>query len=422
MNWVRGTSYSAPLALMLGALLGTSAYAQVAKAPGIKIGEGRLHPFIELDGRYDSVAGYFQLDENSSVITASPEVILHGRGGLRFELDTPSTLVKFNGSGEGLWYTGLLTKGLSTSLSRAQANVALDTRFNRDGAVEVQLGDSMTRSDRTQNPLSGIGLLSLFNNVYLAAPIHPGGRALEVTPRVGWTVEFFEAISPVLPPGCVEGTSTCDPKMVFLMNYNNVAFGLNARWKFLPKTAIVLDANLDWRTYFAGAGSTNPLSTVLRVQGGLAGLISPRISVTLLAGYSGDLANNLIHTVIGTAEFAYTVSELTRLVIGYMRNAVPVPSAGTMLDDKAYLRGGIGFAGGRLVFNAMVAADYLTFFSPTRRNDFVVSGTVGPTFSVNSIFDIGAAYTLSYRTSSVAALSTVNFLRHEALLRLTFHY
>ena len=91
MNWLRGTGFRALRALLLGVLFSAPAFAQVAKAPGFKIGEGRLHPFLELDGRFDSLVGRFTLGVDS------PEIIFHFRPGLKFDLDTPSTFVNFNG-------------------------------------------------------------------------------------------------------------------------------------------------------------------------------------------------------------------------------------------------------------------------------------------------------------------------------------
>ena len=103
MNGLRGTGYRALTALMLGVLVSTPAFAQVAKAPGFKVGEGHFHPFLEIDGRFDSLVGRFTPGIDS------PEIVLHFRGGAKFDLDTPSTFVNFSGAAEYLWYTGLLT-------------------------------------------------------------------------------------------------------------------------------------------------------------------------------------------------------------------------------------------------------------------------------------------------------------------------
>lgn len=413
MNRVRG---SGRLVVLLALVAASAGFAQVPKAPGLKIGEGRLHPFLELDGRFDSFIGVFTPDG-----AKASELILHARPGLRFDLQTPSTFINFAGSAEYLWYTGLLYPG-SNVLSRFHANVALDTKFNVDGPVEVQLGDNLVRSDRSQTPTASVGVLSLFNNLYLAAPIHPGGRALEITPRVAWSVEFFDPLLPGFLPGCAD--PSCNPANVSSMNYNNVNFGLNNRWKFLPKTAVVLDANLDWRTYFNAAA--NVPATLLRVQAGLAGLISPRIAVTLLAGYGGNLAPTVattvaLHTFIATAEVSYTVSEQSRVALGYVRTTSAVPVYGTSINDRGYLRGGVGFLSNRLMLNGQVSADSFIYMLAAARNDVFLSASLMPSFVVASWFDVSASYTFGLRVSSVSGPGS-NFNRHEAMLRLAFHY
>ncbi len=426
MTRLRGTGRT--LALLLCGLLAPVVSAQeVAKSPGFKIGDGELHPYLQLDARFDSLVGYFTLDSANNLLP-SGELILHARPGVKFDLDTPSTYVGFNGNAEYLWFTGLISPG-SVALSRLHASVGLDTKFNRDGAVEFQFGDQLTRSDRTQNPALGIGAISLFNNVYLAAPIHPGGRALEVTPKVAWSVEFFDRLVNGIANFCPASNPLCDPAQ---SNYSNLNFGANTRWKFLPKTAIIVDVNADWRYYF-----NNPLAAkvMFRSMAGIAGLISPRISVTLLAGYAGDFTNGSIHTFIANAELAYTVTDSTRVAVGYARNALPVPIIGALINDRGYLRGGVGFLSNRLTINGQFSVDYLTFLgtpvnamapvpNPTR-NDFLISLNVTPTFVITSWFDISASYTLSYRTTQsplAPPLPGLEYLRHEAMLRLDFHY
>jgi hypothetical protein len=424
MNRERGVRRLAWFVALLGVFAGASSWAQVPRSPGIKVGDGRLHPFLELDGRYDSLVGFFNINQATGQPVPSGEIVLHARPGLRFELLTPSTAINFNGAGEYLWFTGLLSPG-STGLSRFQANVGLDTRFNTDGAVEVQLGDNLVRSDRTQNPVVGVGVMSLFNNLYLAVPIRPGGRALEVTPRVAWGVEFFDPLLTGLVQGCADPNDiSCNPLLVSQMNYSNLTFGLNGRWKFLPKTAIVLDANFDWRTYFSSSPANRPAG-LLRVQAGLMGLISPRIAVTLLAGYGGDLLALQgpvpVHTFIANAELSYTVTEQTRVAVGYARNVMPVPVLGAAINDRGYVRGGLSFLSGRLTLNGQFALDHFLYMATAARNDFFVSLMAGPSFIVTSWFDVSASYTLGFRTSSTVS-PTLNFARHEAMLRLRFQY
>jgi hypothetical protein len=404
-------------AVVLG--LASAAWGQsaVPQAPGIKIGEGRLHPFFDLDTRYDSLIGFYSGVPGGTPLPTA-DVVVHFRPGLTYAQDTGSTLVNFNGAFEYLYYTGLLFKG-DSALSRPQGQALLNTAFNRDGAVEVQVSDSLIRSDRTQNPAAGVGVISLFNNASLAVPIHPGGRALEITPRVAWQLELFDPL--VLAqslPNCAPTDITCTPSLVGQMNYSNLSFGLANRWKFLPKTALVLNATFDWRTYLANQ-TANPTAMVLNAQTGLVGLVSPHVSITALAGYGGDFAGK-VNTFIANAEVNYLTGNDSRIGAGYLRTLQPVPAYGNFLDDRGYVAGRLGLIGGRLMIVGSVNFDYLTFGSNVR-NDTVLSANLAPYFDVTSWFQVGLGYTGSFRTSSLSAQST-NYVRHEALLRLTVRY
>lgn len=422
MTRQRGTgAVRAPYTRVLSLCLAISALTlpavglgQVAPPPGIKLGEGRLHPFLGVDGRFDSLVGYFGLADGAP--QPSSDLILTFRPGLRFDLSNDSNQVAFDGMAEYLWYTGLMAPS-ATQLSRLQANVGIDARFNRDGAVEVQLSDRVARSEATLNPVAGVGLISLYNTARLAVPIHSGGRAIEVTPSVAFTVEFFDPLLTGFIQGCVETDSTCNPALVSQMNYGNLTAGLAVRWKFLPKTAIALDTSFDQRIYFAGE---NLPGRVLRAQLGLVGLLSPRISVTLLGGYGVNFDADL-HTPIIQAELAYLPSDTAKLAVGYVRTIQPVSVLGSFIDDRGFVTGSLRVAGGRVVLAAQAAIDYFWYFAPSLRNDLTLSGSAGPSFVVASWLDVSASYRLTVRNST-SAVSNINFLRHEAMLSLNFHY
>ena len=164
MALVRGTKTVSRFAGLLTLVLGSAVLAQAqsqtpGSALGLKIGDGRLHPFLDVGATFDSAVGYFNRNSAGTAIL-SPELIFDFRGGARFDLQTNSTAIGFNGALEYLFYSGLLSPS-SRALSRFQANVGLETAFNKDGAVEVGLGDNFLRSDRTQNPVIGVGVLSL---------------------------------------------------------------------------------------------------------------------------------------------------------------------------------------------------------------------------------------------------------------------
>lgn len=423
--------FAAAAAVMLAGaavLIASEGSAQTAagapgSANGIKIGEGRLHPYLTLEGRYDSTAGLFGSVGNT---TTSGDIAISIRPGLRFNLDTQSTSINFDGNGEYLWYTGLITSS-ARALSRFQGGLMLDTAFNRTGAVEVQVGDQLTRSDRTSNAAAGIGLVSLFNSVYLNVPIHPGGGSIEVSPRVRWNVEFFSALLQSLPPGCNANDLTCNPALASNLNYSNIQGGLGAKWKFLPKTAAVLDATFDYRSYFnnqsstPSAGTTNLPSYLLKVQGGLAGLVTSHISVLLLVGGGGDWATGA-KTVIGQAEVGY-IGQYLNVRGGYVRTMQPVPAYGLYVDDRGYIDLSVSLLQQKLRMRLAPSIDYLSYYSAVNRNDLLGGGDASISYAIFSWWSVAVSYTLQFRISNLNAnVPTQNYTRHEPRLTLTFSY
>ena len=414
---------------VVAALLAGFAVAQTAPTTpnGIKIGEGRLHPYLTLEGKYDSTAGLFGAPGTT---TSSGDIAISIRPGLRFGLETPNTLVNFDGFGEYLWYTGLISPN-ARDLSRFQGGLSLDTAFNKAGAIEFQVGDQLTRSDRTNNPAAGIGLVSLYNSAYLAVPIHPGGGAIEVAPRVRWNVEFFSPLLQSVPTGCTPGNILCDPNLAYALNYSNLQGGIGAKWKFLPKTAAVLDATFDYRSYFNNQVSTpsasntaNVPSYLLRVQGGLAGLITSHIQVLLLVGGGGDWVTGG-KTVIGQAEVGYLGNPIT-VRAGYIRTMQPVPVLGVYGDDRGYAEMTAGFLSQRLKLRLFGSVDYLSYYSADNRNDLVGSGEASIGYSIFSWWSVALGYTIQGRqtlsSSSTTGVITQDYIRHEPRLTLTFSY
>lgn len=382
---------------------------------GIKIGEGRLHPYLDIEGRIDSQAivdpagtGYL------------PDFIANFRGGLRFDLTTPSTLINFNGNAGAAWYTGALTGGASTQASHFQTDVGINAAFNRDGALEFQIGDQLYRGPKAQSPDVTVGALSLRNSAYVAAPIHPGGKGIEITPKVNWGVEFFtpQTSCPNTDPNCAQ--------TLLELNSNDLNFGLGAKWRFLPKTALTVDLDFGWRSYWNS--TVHPQATLLRGLAGLTGLITSKLALVLMAGGGGDF-NSGVATFIATGEVAWTPLENLRLRVGYVRTLQPVASTGIYGDDRPYLSANMTFFR-RLGISVSGSFDWLTFYGPPAagalvvvREDYIVSADISPSVIITSWFNIGASYILSVRGNARGAPAAfVPYTRHEGVLRLTFQY
>lgn len=420
---------AAVLALLLpstaSAQLTTSASATAHQGPnGLKVGDGRLHPFVDLEPRLDTAAGFFPVGPGGTTASLSPEVVLHLRPGMKFELPSNAVAIDFNGALEYLYYTGLLTPG-SYVASRLEGAANLNATVNRQGSVELQAGDDFAYSDKTRNLALGVGALSLFNEARAQLDIRPGGGALEITPRGAFGLEQFRPLSLVVPAGCSPGTLTCDPNAVAQMDYTNFRGGLDARWKFLPKTAIVLESNFDARAY------ANPAfdALLLRVVGGLQGLLTTKVAVVAKAGWAYDFATPLVaganaNTFIGHVELSYLMTEATVFKVGYYRTVDPTPVYQTARDDRVYGDARL-LLSGRLTLRAYGAVDFLGFFGGQDRFDTAFTIDPAAEYQVLPWLYGAAGYTLSTRSSSGARRSgaaTDNYFRHEAYLRITAAY
>jgi len=430
------------------AILGAVLVAGVAfgdappKPNGIKIGDGRLHPFLSVRAAYDSAAGFFPAGMVPGSEQIRGDFIITPSAGLAFSLDTPATMVNFRGQGGFVWYTGLVTPG-ATPMSYVNALVGLDTAFNKTGPVEIQIGDTFSRSNTTANVASSIGIISLFNSAYLAVPIHPGGGAISVTPKIRWDVEFF---SPQLPTsrtlaGCPMGNISCNPLLLQEMNYTNLAASLGGKWKFLPKTAVVADVSFDYRSYFntsdparptmagepAQMVNTNLTAYILRGTAGLSGLITSRLSVLALIGGAGDFGLSRAASPLAQAEVAYLGSELTARG-GYLLTMNPVPLYGTFSQHRGYAEFRASFFG-RLSTRLFGALDYIDFpvirdpvAGLVDRNDFFVTVQAEVGVQIISILGVGVSYNLGWRIPGTGAPTGNQYVRHEPALTVTLSY
>ena len=381
---------------------------------GLKVGEGRLHPYFDFETHYDSAAVYFD-SSTGSVLKA--EAIAHFRPGIRLDVPMTTSAISLDANVDYLWYTGLVTPGSST-FSRVQAAADASANFNQGSSVEVDITDHFARSDRTANAGAGVGVLSLLNDARLQLPLRPGGRALEIVPNAGFAFESFKPLSSLLPVNCNPGDINCDPSSVSRANYQNFSGGLDARWRFLPKTAFTFESRIDTRSY--SDSTVNPSSLLLKASTGLAGLISTKLATVLKVGWGQDLQSSGAHTLIALAELNYLLNETSNVRIGYLRDVQLVPLYGTYRDDRGYVDARF-FLHGRLNLHGTVALDRLSFYSASGRQDTTVTVDVGPEYQFTRWLIGAAGYVVGSRTSTFTA-SSYNFTRHEVYVRATFIY
>lgn len=404
--------------LMLAALWPLLAQAQQSPplGNGFKVGDGRLHTSFDLEARYDSAAGYFPPPDNveRTYVTdkLSGEALLHVRPGVWLEVPGSKVAVDFKGDVDYVHYTGLLTRD-STATSHIEGLGDLKLTFSPDSPVSVEVGDHFQRSDRTTSVALGAGVLSLFNELRLGVPLRPGGGAITVTPQIAWGMEFFKPLGGLFPAGCTD--PVCDPKAVNQFQYNNLRASVQGRWAFLPKTAVVVDGDFNYRTYPYGG---TPDALLLHAMGGLAGLLTQKIALTLKAGWGQDFGSTSHGALLAQADVTYMMTQTLTLKGGYVRTLEPVANLQLFRDDRGFLEAQM-LLGGRLTLRGTTSLDFLAF--EEGRRDTVYQLSLGPQYQFQRWLVVGAGYLLGLRSSTTPGAG-INYTRHEGYVRMTVAY
>jgi hypothetical protein len=387
---------------------------------GFKIGPGRLHLFLTEGLTYNSQAVAVPVTTGSNTFELGGAFILHTRPGLNLDVDGGNNSFGLSGYIDYVYYTNWITAGASAA-SRLDAAATLKGEFNRDGAVGFNIADTFSRTANTYTPSVAVGVISLYNQVSLGIPIRPGGRALEFLPHVAYGVELFSQYSGAAPGGCPPGSS-CDPATLQQYNYQDLQGGVDVKLKFLPETAFIFTSNYDARFYSDTA--VNPNASELKVQIGLAGLITTKLSAVLKAGWAQGFGTGSISTVIGQAEVTWLATELANLSVGFLRDVYPVSGYGSYIDDRPYLNGKI-FLGGRLQLSLTAAYDFFDFASsplnPTGRNDTQLSFNAVATYQALRWLIFGGGLLFTYHTSSLD-VNSANYTQWQPYIEVTFTY
>jgi hypothetical protein len=289
-------------AIAAALLLGRASPAAAAAGNGIRVGgsEGRLHPYLGVEGRYDS--NVFFDDAGRQV----GDLVLHVRPGIALQVPGETTSVDLNAALDWAQYLGLEDSATRDDLSKLYGEASLGIGLNRRGSLGLELDDVFRRSTATQTFTFGSAVIANYNTLRLAVPWKPGGGALVLTAGGDWTLETFEPY--------LDGVDTT---ALSKLGYSDLSGFGELRWKFLPRTAAVLEAS-----YFERLPSDPDLSSEasgVRAAAGMTGLVTSHLAGTLKAGY-GDTLGSLdesFRTWLATAELEWLATETASVRIGY---------------------------------------------------------------------------------------------------------
>ncbi|MFB6373622.1 MAG: hypothetical protein ABEN55_11010 [Bradymonadaceae bacterium] len=293
------------------------AAAAAGPGDGLKAGNLKLHPRLTLSGGYDT--NVFRLSEgetpNGRPLRAP---VLNISPGLSVTTIDPTNF-KLEFDGELTWEQYFSSIPALRRQSGLAGNSDFGLTLNHDGGVSFKVEDNFTYENIPPNSSNGQNFNELTNRVGGVLGIHPGERIFQLD--LGYGYKIFRYYTPALLD----------------LDRDKHQFDLDLTWRFLPKTAFVLQGDFDIIQYespFRGVQSNrvprrdklpNVNSMPLKVKGGLSGLLTPRISLRLLGGWAegfydtGPSFNGFIaHT---SASYRFGQKKLgSKIQLGYERN------------------------------------------------------------------------------------------------------
>ncbi len=277
---------------------------------GIRLGgsEGRLHPYLDLEGRWDSNVYY---TAETGVVG---DLVLHIRPGANLKVPGELVAVDLDANLDWAQYLGVQESRTKDDLSRLYAAASLGLTVNRRGTFGLELDDQYRRDPSTSSFVFAGAVISNKNVLSLRLPWRPGGGALVVAPTLDWMLETFEPFH-----ACAAGaaSTSCDSTALGNLGYTDVRAGAEARWRFLPRTSAVFQA--DW---FSRTPNDRTLQTDVsgvEARAGLSGLVTPHLGATVKLGYADTLGSTpeSYGTVLATIEGEWLASEGARIRLGW---------------------------------------------------------------------------------------------------------
>lgn len=395
---------------------------QSAGDNGVKLGDGRLHPFGSVRTHYVTNPG--RLPSGASSDLNVSDGMLEPTAGLEYILDSGKNEVKFKGDGAWRQYFGEASK-----LNSFAGGVDLKAAFFRERPVEFRTSGSYTYQTTPNNQTVSQMLFSHNFAAGAGATFRPGGGALSLSADFGFFQQEFDDADPF---GL--GQTISNPN---ILNNQRLTPTLRAGWRFLPKTSIFVESSFAFVDY-TDPSSLNRDSGILETYLGLSGALTPRLSTTLKAGY-GDtfIEGDRFRSVIGLAELGFAYTSTGQLRVGIHRRVDPTPLFGYVGSNQAYLKLDHGF--GKVNLGVGVDYSYLNYGNTTntqsifiedggRRVDNTVNAELSLSYKMTSWLTVALSDKLEFRDSNAtlggAGLGGLNagYVSNDLFLSLSARY
>lgn len=403
--------------LTIAALLaGAASLAHAAPGNGIRLGgsEGRLHPFVELEGRYDSNV-YVGATSNAE----AGDVIIHVRPGLSLVVPGDMTSVELTAKLDIAQYLGN-SDTATKDLSKLYAEAELGVSVNKKGVVALEVNDAFRRSDRPEALSLNTGVISNFNLFEAKLPIRPGGGALTLNLNGAWALETYESLFKggfTCDPAV--GGAACDPALLSKLGYSEVRGGAGVAWKFLPRTSALLEGSYFKRLPNDTTLAADPAG--YRISAGVSGLVTPHVAATVKAGYGSTTGvTPSLGTWLAAVEGEWMPSETTSVKLGYSHDLAVDPVA--LYATNRVSLSARQLVAGRVALGLTGSWDQLAY-SPGSETTTILRASPSVGVDVTRWLKAELAYAYTDRSSSTGAVAVVrDYTKSEVWLKAVATY
>jgi hypothetical protein len=287
---------------------------------GLQAGNLKISPGLTINGGYDT-----------NVFSSSTEAGESGGPSVFFQpflgLETSNTDLFDVSLNTSLGWRQYVAEDESISgQSGLSANAGANLSINRRGMVSLTLSEQLQRSNDTPSSPGDEPFNRLTNRAGVVVGVHPG----VFQHFLGYEFAFF------------------DFSLAEDLNRTEHSFSLNNYWQFLPQTVLLLNGSYGMVGYESptsasfGGVKQNIESTPVRLEGGLRGSLTRRVSLTALGGYgmslhsAGDSYNNFLAD--GRLNYSFgDVQMKNRVFVGYKRGFEDSTIASFATFDRPYV-------------------------------------------------------------------------------------
>jgi hypothetical protein len=364
---------------------------------GLKSGEFVLVPSIQLDLHHDTNVFNGNEDETNNKPLSGTSLRLAPRLGLSNGADSD---IQFNFDATGDARVYMSDNEALSNLSNFGGFADLGVTFFQRRAISLTLSENFRRTLQANNWETTQTLNRLANAVGARIAFHPGDvperRPLEIGLGASYALDRFDEFE-------AGNTTTLRTR-------------LNGSWRFLPMTAVLLDARWDFRDYETPSANSELNLTAnsrpWRLQAGLAGAITQTLSIRATGGWGMSLHDTKVEEATFSGFLAdvgllFRPSAATILSLGYTRDFQD-----SFLGNFYSFHQGVFSLqqafGASVTATAWMSAAYATFGALTGkgaqlslpvslqrvRTDIQLRGGLRMAIDVSRAFGVGIGYTL----------------------------